>query len=213
MTRTKALQSTELGTRQFLTTTRQHNSRASGTRNNTKDCKASVSSMEQTHRIPVPMQVQKAITSNQQFLQCCRSGSAWIRIQQKVKEQVNKTVNSGLFVLQDRTVVRNREWQIVDRIFFLTEFKVCFQVFPNIGTGTQLIWVGSRSAWIRNFCPEPENSKLDPDPELIIPYPQHCIFYLYPWSGCRGSVVACAQFWPSGCNIDPCLTSSTPVAC
>ena len=48
--------------------------------------------------------------------QCCGSGSAWIRyfcldpdpelkfwiwIQQKVKEHINKTVNSGLFVLLD----------------------------------------------------------------------------------------------------------------
>ena len=32
-------------------------------------------------------------------LQCCGSGSVWI--QQKVKEQLNKTVNSGLFVLYD----------------------------------------------------------------------------------------------------------------
>ena len=39
-----------------------------------------------------------------------------IRIQQKVKEHINKTVNSGLFVLLDRTVVLNREWQIVVRI-------------------------------------------------------------------------------------------------
>ena len=48
--------------------------------------------------------------------QCCGSGFAWIRnfcldpdpelkfwirIQQKVKEHINKTVNSGLFVLLD----------------------------------------------------------------------------------------------------------------
>ena len=46
------------------------------------------------------------------FYQCCGSASAWIRnfcldpdpelkfqIQQKVKEHINKTVNSGLFVL------------------------------------------------------------------------------------------------------------------
>ena len=51
--------------------------------------------------------------------QCCGSGSAWIRnfcldpdlelkfrirIQQKVKEQMNKTVNSGLFVLLDSSI-------------------------------------------------------------------------------------------------------------
>ena len=39
-----------------------------------------------------------------------------IRIQQKVKEQINKTVNSGLFVLLDSRVVLNREWQIVVKI-------------------------------------------------------------------------------------------------
>ena len=51
--------------------------------------------------------------------QCCGSGSAWIqnfcldpdpelkfriRIQQKVKEHINKTVNSGLFVLLDSSI-------------------------------------------------------------------------------------------------------------
>ena len=29
---------------------------------------------------------------------------AWIRIQQKVKDQLNKTVNSGLFVLKDSSM-------------------------------------------------------------------------------------------------------------
>ena len=29
---------------------------------------------------------------------------AWIRIQQKVKEHINKTVNSGLFVLLDSSI-------------------------------------------------------------------------------------------------------------
>ena len=38
------------------------------------------------------------------------------RIQQKVKEQINKTVNSGLFVLLD--IVLNRDWQKVVRILF-----------------------------------------------------------------------------------------------
>ena len=49
--------------------------------------------------------------------------SAWIRIriQQKVKEYINKAVNSGLFVLLDKghwtvPVVLNREWQIVVKI-------------------------------------------------------------------------------------------------
>ena len=40
------------------------------------------------------------------FMQCCGSGSGsrseWI--QQKVKEHVNKTVNSGLFVLLDSSI-------------------------------------------------------------------------------------------------------------
>ena len=51
--------------------------------------------------------------------QCCGSGSAWIRnfwlvpdpelyfrirIQQKVKEHINKSVNSGLFVLLDSSI-------------------------------------------------------------------------------------------------------------
>ena len=47
--------------------------------------------------------------------QCCGSGSAWIRnfcldrelkfrIRQKVKEHINKTVSSGLFVLLDRSI-------------------------------------------------------------------------------------------------------------
>ena len=35
-------------------------------------------------------------------MQCCGSGSAWI--QQKVKEHVTKTVNSGLFVLLDSKI-------------------------------------------------------------------------------------------------------------
>ena len=61
--------------------------------------------------------------------QCCGFGSAWIqnfcldlelkfriRIQQKVKERINKTVNSGLFVLLDSSTVLNREWQIVVKI-------------------------------------------------------------------------------------------------
>ena len=38
------------------------------------------------------------------YYQCCGSGSAWIQIQQKVKEQINKTVNSGLFVLLDSSI-------------------------------------------------------------------------------------------------------------
>ena len=53
------------------------------------------------------------------LVQCCGSGSAWIRnfcldpdpelkfqirIQQKVKEHINKTVNSGLFVQLDSSI-------------------------------------------------------------------------------------------------------------
>ena len=67
------------------------------------------------------------------------SGSAWIRnfyldpdpellfrIQQNMKEQINKNVIS-LWILDFvycRTVVWNRKWQIVDRFFFKIEFKV-----------------------------------------------------------------------------------------
>ena len=44
-----------------------------------------------------------------------------IQIQQKVKEHLNKTVNSGLYVLLDSTyrsiVVLNRAWQKVVKIF------------------------------------------------------------------------------------------------
>ena len=35
---------------------------------------------------------------------------------EKVKEHINKTVNSGLFALLDSTVVLNSEWQIVVKI-------------------------------------------------------------------------------------------------
>ena len=41
---------------------------------------------------------------------------AWIRIQQKVKEHINKTVNSGLYSMNYWTVVLNREWQIFVKI-------------------------------------------------------------------------------------------------
>ena len=59
---------------------------------------------------------------------CCGSGSAWIwnycldpnmelkfpiRIQQKIKEHINKTVKSELYSMFYWTVVLNREWQIV----------------------------------------------------------------------------------------------------
>ena len=43
----------------------------------------------------------------------------WIRIRMdpaKKKEYINKTLNSGLFVLLDSSTVLNREWQIVVRI-------------------------------------------------------------------------------------------------
>ena len=74
-----------------------------------------------------------------------------------------------------RTVIRNRKGQIVGRFFFLIEFKVVF----IISKYNQIIWVGSGSAWIRNFClipdPELENSKLDPDMELIILDSHRCI--------------------------------------
>ena len=61
----------------------------------------------------------------------CGSGSAWIRnfcldpdpelkflirIQQKKKEHINITVNSGLFVLLYSTVVLNIKWQIIGKI-------------------------------------------------------------------------------------------------
>ena len=39
---------------------------------------------------------------------------AWI--QQQVKEHINETVNSGLFLPLESTVVLNREWQIVVKI-------------------------------------------------------------------------------------------------
>ena len=52
-----------------------------------------------------------------EYKQCCGSGSAWIRnfcldpdselyfqIRQKVKEYINKIVNSGLFVLLDSNI-------------------------------------------------------------------------------------------------------------
>ena len=39
------------------------------------------------------------------YKQCCGSRTfAWIRIQQKVKEHINKTLNSGLFVLLDSSI-------------------------------------------------------------------------------------------------------------
>ena len=64
------------------------------------------------------------------------------RIQQKVKEHINKNVNSSLFVLFDSTVVLNREWQIVVRIL---PFDWIYWVFLFISDYTYLINIG----WIR----------------------------------------------------------------
>ena len=87
--------------------------------------------------------------------QCYGSGSAWIKL--NMKEQINKNVIS-LWILDFvycRTVVWNRKWQIVDRFFFMIEFKVVIYIFQiylnNIG-------------WIR-IRMDPE-LWLDPDPEL-----------------------------------------------
>ena len=55
-----------------------------------------------------------------------------------------------------RPVAWNKEWQIVDKIFFLIEFKV----FNIISKYTWLIWVGSIFAWNRNFCLDLDLGKL-----------------------------------------------------
>ena len=72
-----------------------------------------------------------------------------------------RSVNSGLCVWQ------NRKWQIngTGRFFFI---KIEFKFFFINNFQTCLNNMG----WIRiwNF----KNSKLDPDPESIIPNPQHC---------------------------------------
>ena len=81
-----------------------------------------------------------------------------IRIQQNMNEQMNKNVIS-LWILDFEycmTVVWNIKLQIVDRFFFMIDFKVVFLQFPNI---LKITWVGSGSAWIRNFCPDPEIRK------------------------------------------------------
>ena len=46
-------------------------------------------------------------------------GSGTFALIRKVKKHINKTVNSGLFVLFDSSTgtVLNREWQIVVKIF------------------------------------------------------------------------------------------------
>ena len=55
-----------------------------------------------------------------------------IRIQQNMKEQMNKNIISLwiLYFVYCRTVLWNRKWQIVDRFFFMIEFKVVlFTIF------------------------------------------------------------------------------------
>ena len=63
-----------------------------------------------------------------------------IWIQQKVKEHINKTVNSGLFVLLDSSIEQRMANTVIVRIL----------LFDLINIGL---------IWIRNFC-------LDLDPEL-----------------------------------------------
>ena len=80
-----------------------------------------------------------------------------------IKEQINKNVIS-LWLLDFVycwTVVWNRKWQIVDRFFFIIEFKM---VLFKISKYNKIKRVGSGNlAWIR--IRNSENSELDPDPE------------------------------------------------
>ena len=73
----------------------------------------------------------------------------WIQIRQKVKEHINKTVNSGLFVLLDSSIVLNREWQIVVKMILLNLIYRAFLYYFEI----YLINIG----WIR----------IRMDPELL----------------------------------------------
>ena len=93
-----------------------------------------------------------------------------IWIQLNMKEQISKNVISLriLDFVYCRTVVSNKKWQIVDRFFYMIEFKL---VLFRISIYTYL----TNKGWIR-IRMEPEllhgsgsgtrkNSELDPDPE------------------------------------------------